>query len=1274
MGFYGNITNTSKTNFVFDKIYTNRKAMDSNISKDGIFIGRYVLVEYGEITEDSFIKAYGPKKDGYYHTSNDNETTTRILYTANRNEVEGRYITNGIVIYTITKNNDKDIYNYYECNGGTEDGVPTFANNPELDPNSDPYFFNFNQDKQKYNTSRGYDGTVWIKTSINNEIKYVNIAELNSVVPSFEMVADAPTMSPILPHFDTASNNVYYKLHWQPAWGMRIAETADGSNRFSDYVTSWSQEFYDSSTGVATTKWYDPNKKEWIVLDEDETPPVINADIYFNHAAFDPQIGVSIENINKAVGENDYVLVKDLTQEEYNRNKSKRIYYYKNAQGRFILVTSAFRADREYYQKIENRIDITADGLSGNEYNLHDGTSDTEQKPDTQQIHINLPAIGNMMSEAWDIIHGEKRDNSTVDSLQGRLDFFKNEIDSNEIPVQSQEGYLVGSVINGDVSYENSTDATNQDKSVYNENILEVEINSEKQHEHDDAWIATSIDTNQGKDGEKDYHRKAISIHHTFHPRTDSDINELNINNNDIKISGSPIDSDTGFQKIIDKDTIQLYVPKVDKAGHVVGTDIDKIILPYGYKHIATIGNNSEEIKDLDKVQDQLSEDKGTLTKGVPVDSSAIVATETQDTVNIDPFNKWIQVKASDDKVEIAHEVHGIITKEKETDLNDGTDTITFHDLEFDAAGHVEKNQLHTYTLPYGFKTIKAATQSTAVTDPSVNTTEVIADSTQDILQFASSNKWIKMSGTNKGKNIDYDTFNIGHEVHTIENEDNADTDLNDSTKHYSKTDGNTINIPDWEYDEAGHIKNKHNRKYILPYGYKKVSAKNSAAATAAPDVITDVPTADSTQDTLNLVASNKWIKFNTLDNTTNPNEVQIGHILSPITSGLTTTQLNSNEIEYKSTDTAINTFGGTFNILNFKTDNAGHIIEVGEDTITIPQGSAENISNTDINNNVIQTANLLSSISLNPESGKITGRYNTTNSIILSGYKTNKTNNHSNDVDDVDDNDTINTAFAKLQNQIDAEEKARQDAITALKVEDTLNDTKYVSGVSETDGKITVSRAGTDTLKLSNYSMASKGEDIDNGDTLNAAFGKLQKQIKNIYNNDEIAENFDSIKEISEWLKENDSNADKIIDSIAILNNDDTVEGSVANSIKTEINKLNKADTAKIGQYVSAVSEANGIITVTRAALPTLVEGDTLGTVKFNDSDVKVKGLGTAAFTNSSAYIQPKVEFIYDKKIQQDDETGNTVEIEFKTTIETMAQEIANLKQILKDNGLMTE
>lgn len=44
---------------------------------------------------------------------------------------------------------------------------------------------------------------------------------------------------------------------------------------------------------------------------------------------------------------------------------------------------------------------------------------------------------------------------------------------------------------------------------------------------------------------------------------------------------------------------------------------------------------------------------------------------------------------------------------------------------------------------------------------------------------------------------------------------------------------------------------------------------------------------------------------------------------------------------------------------------------------------------------------------------------------------------------------------------------------------------------------------------------------------------------------------------------------------------------GSVATQITAEIQKLDKADTAVAGKYVSAVSETDGIITVTREALP---------------------------------------------------------------------------------------
>lgn len=67
----------------------------------------------------------------------------------------------------------------------------------------------------------------------------------------------------------------------------------------------------------------------------------------------------------------------------------------------------------------------------------------------------------------------------------------------------------------------------------------------------------------------------------------------------------------------------------------------------------------------------------------------------------------------------------------------------------------------------------------------------------------------------------------------------------------------------------------------------------------------------------------------------------------------------------------------------------------------------------------------------------------------------------------------------------------------------------------------------------------------------------------------------------------------------------------------------LDVTDTAVEGQYVSAVSETDGKISVTRADLPTytLATGTANGTVKFNGTDVAVKGLGSAAYTDAGAY-----------------------------------------------------
>lgn len=78
-----------------------------------------------------------------------------------------------------------------------------------------------------------------------------------------------------------------------------------------------------------------------------------------------------------------------------------------------------------------------------------------------------------------------------------------------------------------------------------------------------------------------------------------------------------------------------------------------------------------------------------------------------------------------------------------------------------------------------------------------------------------------------------------------------------------------------------------------------------------------------------------------------------------------------------------------------------------------------------------------------------------------------------------------------------------------------------------------------------------------------------------------------------------------------------------VAATAQGLINGLDVTDTAVAGSYVSAVSETDGKISVSREVLPTyaLATGSANGTVAFNGTDVAVKGLGSAAYTEAGAY-----------------------------------------------------
>lgn len=358
MGFYGNITNTNKTSLVFDRIYPNRVEMDNNATSDGIFIGRYVLVDYdkekGEPSE-KYARVYQFEYDNYFYLANEQDSDYRAKFVdepyylengeinPNYNKEDYEYcVFKNQVVYTF--NEKVNSYTYYKAVGKNSWNDYAVFEQIATPIDSNIYFENYVIDKRAYpDMGRGYDSTVWQKVYADNQEKYVMLAELNSVVPTFDVTVDAPTINPIKPHFDADTTDIYYKLHVQPTWGFRIADIEELDKDYLSDETSSSHEYI-----------WDPILKQRIPVGKSN----YNGAIYYNKDGFD--------------AENRY----------------------------------------EKYQP-ENIVSIGPTGISGQEYNEHkiwqeNGPIGTTYKAkDIQEFVFQLPAIGNTISQIWDLIYGE---------------------------------------------------------------------------------------------------------------------------------------------------------------------------------------------------------------------------------------------------------------------------------------------------------------------------------------------------------------------------------------------------------------------------------------------------------------------------------------------------------------------------------------------------------------------------------------------------------------------------------------------------------------------------------------------------------------------------------------------------------------------------------------------------------------------------------------------------------------------------------------------------
>lgn len=377
MGFYGNITNTSKIQFVFDKTYQNRKQMEENMATDNVYIGRYVLVDYDlNFPGKDYARLY--LKDNKFYFSPEFEESTRALssnkpyYIEETNEddeiiivvnpeklnedsanqmLQNYMLFDGEPIYVWDEENELEVF--YSANYNELSNYPIFEKivSPSDQVGYEGGFYHNNylidqvwwkQKTGETTIGRGWDSTVWQKVYTDDKEKYVMIAELNSVVPTFGIKVDPPTLDPMTPHFDADSSSLYYKLHVQPNWGFRVANYEN--------LTDEEKEKYGSDTYIKNEGYkYDStlNKLRWSNNNYDGA-------IYYNKKGFDS---------------------------DYHREKPNKT----------------------------DEISVKNTGNSGYEYSDHYGIilKDPKYHADIQELYINLPSIGNAVSDLYDVLYGE---------------------------------------------------------------------------------------------------------------------------------------------------------------------------------------------------------------------------------------------------------------------------------------------------------------------------------------------------------------------------------------------------------------------------------------------------------------------------------------------------------------------------------------------------------------------------------------------------------------------------------------------------------------------------------------------------------------------------------------------------------------------------------------------------------------------------------------------------------------------------------------------------
>lgn len=1157
MGFYGNITNTSRTQFQFDKIYPSRAEMDAGTYTDGIYAGRYVLVEYdSDVHQSSFYRAYIDNKTGQmYNAPNVIGVEENKLNVGKNDNSSNNTLPIGTIFFTAENDKENKYINtiYYQVTGGlsnttllVEGNYKQITSDKTLLPDGTEstvsnYVKNYAIDNEKYGAGRGYDSTVWQKTYIDNIEKYIMIAELNSVVPTFDVSADAPSVEPITPHFDTQSTDLYYKLHWQPTWGMRIAEG----------------KLPDAEDPGRITSSKDPNHGEY-PSDED--------------------VSYSKLRYNSATKE-----VKEDKQQPEVRYKGA-IYYNK----------AGFEDDKHTYYNgsFKDKISVQPLGVSGTLYNEHGDSVGVSEQPDIQEISIILPSLGNALCDIWDKVYGynpKKVENNRYRDIEWK--------DAN--PKERENGTLIYEKFTGeavppkDENYKGNEELGGMTR---NSETLAGCINMT----HDLMGMIITTDTPNLDEDE--YQRHLIYYkdkkYYRMYKYPKYKVPDNIDNATEVYLVDEELENDEWKVRKYNK---RAFVPDGKKLA------IKDTVDPFGYKlveiedfagNLNTINGLIVSIRNILESDNSETRNKETIQGTINVLNDIIdcfndlipgeflicnndgkvnsAGWTTNQAIKYDNLgdgssteesegeeNQWINLSINADvgkekitlKHQLAHSRTNTITKSDKnntqygeevtypnnideigkklfTGINndDNINTLKLYTPIVDNAGHVVGKNTETVTLPFGYKYLSVDRTNKDVTEDIYGENfnnemykNAEAKNTQDKLTVSIGNKWIEAKVTPYLSNEKNSTITIGHEVHNVDKDAvSGETNLNTLTKEEMEAgqNPNKIKIQDMSFDAAGHITANKAHTYVLPYSFRKITSKSTSEVTTDAASNGNTISADNTQDTLIIAPSNKWIKTSVANKT-----LSLGHTVDLITiTAKTETNLNDKINDTSGNATVIQ---NTFTVNDITNDAAGHITANQSHTYKLPDGYKiiKTINTPTPNEIKIET--------LPSDNGQIAS--NTQDTITIEGA------NHWIKVGDnnkiikiyhnsPDTNNKIFTTDANVKNvpedtspdsplfgqQFDIPKLSHDNAghisgVSKYSIKlpqpsvtpNTAGNVMTGISVNSSTGVFTQDKVNVGTLKISGFSVDQGEVDAENAytlkvsDSINIAFEKLQNRIK---------------------------------------------------------------------------------------------------------------------------------------------------------------------------------